>query len=153
PYFQLENLSGINQNQYSSTLPQGNYKYCIEVYDFITNQRISQKSCTFYYFVYNEPPLLNSPSNHELVGFQDPQNLIFTWTPRHLNAVNIEYEFELVELLDHQVPSNHAFLTSIPLYKTTTSTTVLHYGPVEPQLIAGRKYAWRVKALSQPGFG
>ncbi|MFS1520866.1 fibronectin type III domain-containing protein [Flavobacterium covae] len=153
PYFQLENLSGINQNQYSSTLPQGNYKYCIEVYDFITNQRISQKSCTFYYFVYNEPPLLNSPSNHELVGFQDPQNLIFTWTPRHLNAVNIEYEFELVELLDQQVPSNHAFLTSIPLYKTTTSTTVLHYGPVEPQLIAGRKYAWRVKALSQPGFG
>ncbi|AMA48123.1 fibronectin type III domain-containing protein [Flavobacterium covae] len=153
PYFQLENLSGINQNQYSSTLPQGNYKYCIEVYDFITNQRISQKSCTFYYFVYNEPPLLNSPSNHELVGFQEPQNLIFTWTPRHLNAVNIEYEFELVELLDQQVPSNHAFLTSIPLYKTTTSTTVLHYGPVEPQLIAGRKYAWRVKALSQPGFG
>lgn len=153
PYFQLENLSGINQNQYSGTLPQGNYKYCIEVYDFITNQRISQKSCTFYYFVYNEPPLLNSPSNHELVRFQEPQNLIFTWTPRHLNAVNIEYEFELVELLDQQVPSNHAFLTSIPLYKTTTSTTVLHYGPVEPQLIAGRKYAWRVKALSQPGFG
>ncbi|WP_375604905.1 AHH domain-containing protein [Flavobacterium davisii] len=153
PYFQLENLTGINQNQYSGTLPQGNYKYCVEVYDFITNQRISQKSCTFYYFVYNEPPLLNTPTQHQVVTFQEPQNLFFTWTPRHINAVNIEYEFELVEILDQQVPSNHAFLTQIPLYKTTTPTTALLYGPTEPQLIAGRKYAWRVKALSQPGFG
>jgi hypothetical protein len=153
PYFRLENLQGINQKQYGGVLPQGSYKYCIEVYDYLTNQRISQKSCTFFYFLYNEPPLLNVPANHDVLFFQEPQNIIFTWTPRHINATNIEYEFELVELLDNQAPSNYAFQVGAPVFSTTTNTTVLHYGPAEPQLIAGRKYAWRVKAISQAGFG
>lgn len=153
PYFRLENLQGINQKQYGEVLPQGSYKYCIEVYDYLTNQRISQKSCTFFYFLYNEPPLLNLPVNHDVLFFQEPQNIIFTWTPRHINATNIEYEFELVELLDNQAPSNYAFQVGAPVYSTTTNTTVVHYGPAEPQLIAGRKYAWRVKAISQAGFG
>ncbi len=30
---------------------------------------------------------------------------------------------------------------------------MLQLGPMEPQLILGRKYAWRVKAVNQPGFG
>lgn len=153
PYFQIENLQGITPAQYANVLPQGTYKFCIEVYDYLTNQRISQKSCTFYYFLYNEPPLLNLPQNHSVVFFQDPQNIIFTWTPRHINATNIEYLFELVELLDDQAPSNYAFMVGAPLYSTTVSNTILHYGPAETQLIAGRKYAWRVRAQSQPGFG
>lgn len=153
PYFQIENLQGITPTQYANVLPEGNYKFCIEVYDYLTNQRISQKSCTFYYFLYNQPPLLNLPQNHSVVFYQDPQNIIFTWTPRHINATNIEYLFELVELLDNQAPSNYAFMVGAPIYSTTVSNTILHYGPAETQLIAGRKYAWRVKAQSQPGFG
>ncbi len=153
PYFQIQNLQGINPVQYANNLPQGNYNYCIEVYDALTNQKISQKSCTFYYFLYNEPPLLNLPNNHEVQFFQNPQNLVFTWTPRHINATNIEYQFALVELIDSVAPSNYAFAVGAPLYQTTTSNTILLYGPTEPQMIAGRKYAWRVKAVNQPGFG
>jgi Fibronectin type III domain len=153
PYFQIQNLQGISPAQYANNLPQGQYNYCIEVYDAFTNQKISQKSCTFYYFLYNEPPLLNLPINHDVQFFQDPQNLIFTWTPRHINATNIEYEFTLVELVDTNAPSNYAFAVGAPLYQTTTSNTILLYGPTEPQMIAGRKYAWRVKAVNQPGFG
>jgi Fibronectin type III domain len=153
PYFQIQNLQGISPAQYANNLPQGQYNYCIEVYDAFTNQKISQKSCTFYYFLYNEPPLLNLPVNHEVQFFQDPQNLIFTWTPRHINATNIEYQFTLVELVDTNAPSNYAFAVGAPLYQTTTSNTMLLYGPTEPQMIAGRKYAWRVKAVNQPGFG
>ncbi|NJM78682.1 MAG: hypothetical protein HC854_01880 [Flavobacterium sp.] len=42
PYFELQNLQGINPLQYSGVLPQGNYTFCVEVYDFVTNQPISQ---------------------------------------------------------------------------------------------------------------
>ncbi|UOX35066.1 fibronectin type III domain-containing protein [Flavobacterium sediminilitoris] len=153
PYFELQNLQGINPLQYSGVLPQGNYSFCIEVYDFITNQPISQKSCTFFYFIYNDPPFLNLPFNHEVIHFQDPQNIIFTWTPRHINATNIEYEFVLIELLDNQAPSNYAFMVGAPIWQTITNNTILHYDFTLPQLTLGKKYAWRVKAVSQPGFG
>lgn len=153
PYFELQNLQGINPLQYGGVLPQGNYNFCIEVYDFVTNQPISQKSCTFFYFIYNEPPLLNLPVNHDVIHFQDPQNIIFTWTPRHINATNIEYEFTLIELLDNQAPSNYAFIVGAPVWQETINNTILNYNFNFPQLTAGKKYAWRVKAVSQPGFG
>ena len=153
PYFEFQNLQGINPQQYSGVLPQGSYNFCIEVYDFVTNQPISQKSCTFFYFIYNEPPLLNLPLNHDVIHFQDPQNIIFTWSPRHSNATNIEYEFTLIELLDNQAPSNYAFVVGAPVWQEVLSNTILNYNFNYPQLTAGKKYAWRVKALTQPGFG
>ncbi len=153
PYFELQNLQGINPQQYSGVLPQGSYNFCIEVYDFVTNQPISQKSCTFFYFIYNEPPLLNLPFNHDVIHFQDPQNIIFTWTPRHSNATNIEYEFTLIELIDNQAPSNYAFIVGAPVWQEVLNNTILNYNFNYPQLTAGKKYAWRVKALTQPGFG
>jgi hypothetical protein len=153
PYFQLENLQGINPAVYAGTLPQGLYKFCIEVYDYNTQIKISQKSCAMAYFIVNDPPFLNLPSNHENIPSQDPQNIIFTWTPRHLNATNIEYEYTLVELQDNLAPTNYAFLVTQPLLKVVTNNTILLYGPTEPLLIPGKKYAWRVQARSQPGFG
>ncbi|MCV6630142.1 MAG: hypothetical protein OIF50_09810, partial [Flavobacteriaceae bacterium] len=39
PYFRLENLQGISAQQYSRSLPEGQYRICWEVYDFFTNQR------------------------------------------------------------------------------------------------------------------
>jgi hypothetical protein len=60
------------------------------------------KSCTFFYFIYNEPPLLNLPVNHhDVIHFQIHKTL-FTWTPRHSNATNIECRFTLIELIDNQ---------------------------------------------------
>lgn len=153
PYLQLQNLQGITPSQFSNSLPQGLYKFCVQVYDFATQQPISLKSCATAYFIVNDPPFLNLPINHENIAFLDPQNIFFSWTPRHINATNIEYEFTLVELQDNQAPSNYSFFIAQPLYQTTSSNNVLLYGPTEPLLIPGKKYAWRVKAKTQLGFG
>lgn len=152
-YFRLENLQGINPIVYSNSLPQGLYKFCIEIIDYNTQIKISQKSCAMAYFIVNDPPFLNLPSNHENIPSQDPQNIVFTWTPRHLNATNIEYEYTLVDLQDNQAPSNYAFVVTPPLFQATTNNTILLYGPSQPLLTIGKKYAWRVQAKTQSGFG
>lgn len=42
--FKLENLQGISADAYSKSLPEGLYQFCFEVYDAITNVRLSQKA-------------------------------------------------------------------------------------------------------------
>ena len=152
PYFELQNLSGINPLQYSNNFAQGTYNFCVEVYDANTNQKISQKTCTPFYFLYNEPPFLNIPVNNGVVQFQDPTNILFTWTPRHINATNIEYKFRLIEVPQGLDP-NIVILAPNPLYEFTTNNTVLNYDMGLPQLIEGKKYAWRVQAIQAQGFG
>src|SRR5690606_37700059 len=116
PYFQLENLEGINAEQYNKPLAEGTYEFCFEVYDWQSKRVISSKSCTGVYLQVNAPPLLNVPAKGEFVQNADPQNIIFQWTPRHVGISNVEYEFSLVEIWDTQVDPQTAFLTSPPLY-------------------------------------
>ncbi|WP_159090720.1 fibronectin type III domain-containing protein [Aquimarina aquimarini] len=152
PYFSLQNLQGITPQQYSTTLPEGLYRFCFEVYDVITGKRISRKSCATVYLVLNDPPFLNMPNKGEQVVVRDPQNIIFQWTPRHLNATNVSYEFTLAELWDTQIDPQAAFLASRPLYQTTTFATTLLYGPAETSLLPDKNYAWRVRAIVNDGI-
>ncbi|WP_271785480.1 hypothetical protein, partial [Aquimarina algiphila] len=143
PYFALQNLRGITPQQYNRPLPEGLYRFCFEAYDPRSGQRISRKSCATVYLVLNDPPFLNIPNRGEQVAMRDPQNIIFQWTPRHLNATNVQYEFTLAELWDDQMDPQAAFLASRPLYQTTTFATTLLYGPGETPLLPDKKYAWR----------
>ncbi len=152
PYFQLQNLRGINPQQYSIPLPEGLYRFCFEVYDAQSGQQISRKSCTAVYLVLNDPPFLNIPNRGEQVLMRDPQNIIFQWTPRHLNATNVEYEFTLAEIWDNQMDPQAAFLASRPLYQTNTFATTLLYGPGETPLLPDKTYGWRVRAMVSDGI-
>lgn len=152
PYFAFQNLRGISPQQYRVPLPEGLYRFCFEAFDPRSGQRVSRKSCTTVYLVLNDPPFLNIPNLGEQVSMRDPQNIIFQWTPRHLNATNVEYEFTLAELWDDQMDPQAAFLASRPLYQTTTFATTLLYGPAEPQLLPDKKYAWRVRAIVNDGI-
>ncbi|SHI33760.1 TANFOR domain-containing protein [Aquimarina spongiae] len=151
-YFQLENLQGISPQQYNLPLPEGFYRFCFEVYDAQSGQQISRKSCTAVYLVLNDPPILNVPNRGEQVLMRDPQNIIFQWTPRHLNATNVEYEFTLVEIWDNQMNPQAVFLSSPPLYQTNTFATTLLYGPGETPLLPDKTYAWRVRAMVSDGI-
>lgn len=150
--FRLENLQGIAADAYSKSLPEGLYQFCFEVYDAITNVRLSQKSCTPLYLVQNDPPILNLPVRGEIVTQRDVQNIIFQWTPRHLNATNVEYEFTLKELWDNYADPQAAFQSSAPLYQATTFSPTLLYGPSEPQLLPNKRYGWQVRAISKTGI-
>ncbi|WP_132065991.1 MULTISPECIES: hypothetical protein [Aquimarina] len=152
PYFALQNLIGINPQQYSVPLSEGLYRFCFEVYDAQSGQQISRKSCATVYLVLNDPPFLNLPNRGEQVLMREPQNVIFQWTPRHLNATNVEYEFTLAEIWDNQMDPQAAFLASRPLYQTNTFATTLLYGPAETSLLPDKTYGWRVRAMVSDGI-
>lgn len=146
PYFEYQNLLGVNQNQYAQPLPEGIYNIYVEVYDFATGKKLSKKTGSTTIIFQNEPPFLNLPLNNASIMQQNIQNIVFSWTPRSINVSNVEYEFSLVEIWDNYTPVQNAFAYSPPLYTTTTKMTTLQYGINEPQLIPGKKYAWRIKA-------
>ncbi|MDG3584163.1 fibronectin type III domain-containing protein [Galbibacter pacificus] len=154
PYFELQNLQGITPQQYNSPLPDGNYSFCFEVFDWVSGQRLSnpQLGCANAYLIVNDPPFLNLPRKGDLVEAKNPQNIVFNWTPRHLNATNVQYEFELRELWDTQIDPQAAFLASPNLYQTTTRNNTLLYGPGETPLLENKTYAWRVRALVTDGI-
>jgi hypothetical protein len=150
--FRLENLQGISPAQYANALPEGMYNVCFEMYDYLTNQRISQKSCAYLYLMLNDPPLLNTPARNESIAVSDFPNILFTWTPRQLNATNVSYQFEIKEILDPTIDPQIGFLTSPTLYEETLYSTALLYDISKPNLIAGKRYAWRVRAMSTSGL-
>ena len=152
PYFELQNLQGISAGAYANTLPEGLYQFCFEVYDVISGNRISNKSCTNVLIFLNEPPFLNLPQNNINLEAINPQNILFQWTPRHINVSNVEYEFSLVEIWDFNMDPQAVFLASPPFYEITTRATSLLYGVAEPQLLEGKRYAWRVRAKAIDGI-
>jgi polyhydroxyalkanoate synthesis regulator phasin len=151
--FRLENLQGISAVQYANPLPEGMYDFCFEMYDFATNQKISQKSCSMLYLILNDPPLLNTPQRNEQIAATDFPNILFTWTPRQINATNVSYTYELKELLDPSIDPQYGFQMAPLLYQETDlRSTAMVYDLGKPNLIPGKRYAWRVRAVSMSGL-
>lgn len=160
PYFRAENLvfNGMSAGEYTGTggkLPEDLYRICFEVYEYNTGAKLSvSNGCANAWILLNDPPLLNLPGNAVKVSVTNPSIVTFSWTPRHKGSPNAafstEYLFQLVELMPgFDANPTAAFLSSVPIYETTTSNTQLVYGMMgEVPLEAGRSYAWRVKAKS-----
>lgn len=152
-YFRFQNLQGLTTTRYSDPLPDGVYTICFQVYDLMTKKWLSQNSCATVYLMLNDPPQLNLPSNNEQIPSTDFPNIVFSWTPRHLNATNVSYEFELKEILNTSLDPVFAFEVSPLLLKEENlRTSTLLYDVSKPTLIPGKTYAWRVKAVSTNGL-
>lgn len=151
PYFEFNNITGINASQYGNAIPEGAYQFCVEVYDVLTGSRLSNKSCAVSVVFQNEPPFLVLPKTKTNVDEINPQYIVFQWTPRSINVSNVEYELSLVEIWDNQVDPQQAFLSSPPVFQTTMATTTYVYGPSDPLLLSGKNYAWRVQAKAKQG--
>ncbi len=153
PYFQLRNLQGISSEQYASPLPDGVYTFCFRVKDVLSGRWLSQHQCTVAYLMLNDPPILNIPTDNEQVAVTDFQNIIFSWTPRQINAINVSYTFELREILDPTLDPRFAFEVSRRVLKEDDlRMTTFVYDVSKPNLIPGRRYAWRVRAISTGGL-
>lgn len=150
-YFRFENITGISPNVYGQVIPEGAYQFCFEVYDVLTGNRLSQKKCATSVIFQNEPPFLISPRNKTFIAENNPQNIIFQWTPRSINVSNVVYELSLVEIWDNQIDPQAAFLSSPPVFQTTTTATTYVYGPSAPLLLSGKNYAWRIQAKAKQG--
>lgn len=152
-YFRFQNLQGLTTTRYSEPLPDGVYTICFQVYDVMTKKWLSQSSCATIYLMLNDPPQLNLPSDNEQIPSTDFPNIVFSWTPRHINATNVSYEFELKELLNPDLQPAFAFEVSPLLHKEENlRTSTLLYDVSKPTLIPGKTYTWRVKAVSTNGL-
>ena len=151
-YFRLENLQGLSNVQYANPLPEGSYSFCFEMYDFVTNQKISRKSCANLYLILNDPPILNIPARNEQIVVSVFPNILFTWTPRSINATNVSYRFELKLLQDPSLDPQFGFAISPTVLDETQFGTTLLYNTSKPVLIPGKRYAWRVRAISTGGL-
>jgi Fibronectin type III domain len=158
-YFDPANLNfqGITRQQFQRTgmLPEGLYRFQLEVYEYNRGVKISNTGTATGWLILNDPPLVNLPRNNEKLKVQEPQNVVLQWTPRHTGSPNAafttEYEVSLVEVWPATRNANDAMLTSPPILETTTNSTTFVYGPAETPLEPGRRYAFRIKAKSLSG--
>jgi hypothetical protein len=158
-YFNPANLdfAGISKGDYTkgAKLLEGIYRFSFEVLDYNRGTVVSNKGTAMAWIILNDPPLLAMPRKDTKVAIVDPTNIAFSWTPRHTGSPNsaftTEYVFRLVEIWPAGRNSYDAFRSQQPLYEITTNFTQIVYGPAEPALIAGRKYAWQVQAKDTDG--
>ncbi|MBK7129120.1 MAG: fibronectin type III domain-containing protein [Crocinitomicaceae bacterium] len=161
PYLSTENLifSGIDQTQYQlhKTLPEGPCMICVEVIDFTNpNQPVlsGPNACTQVWFSLNDPPLLNTPFCGNEISPTDPQQIVFSWSPLHMNSINssgTQYVFELFEIRPDGADPNQVVNSSLPIFMQITNQTFINYSITEPQLQIGMSYAWRVRAQDMDG--
>ena len=155
PYFLAENLD-IPPSLYSQPLPEGMYTFGVEILDAFSNRPISGVlSSVPYWFVVNDPPIINLPLNGSKIMVTNPQNVVFQWTPRHKQATFMEYEFTLTEIIKPEGFDGNMqqlFFSQPPYYQTITNNTTLLFGPGEPPLIEGRHYMARIQARAKKGF-
>jgi TANFOR domain-containing protein len=139
-------------------LPEGTYTFCVRALDYNSRRPLSAESplgCSRSFLLRSlEPPIIVRPLADEVVKTQSPQNILFTWTRPAGAAPSTEYELRIVEMSDARRNPNDAFLagTVPPLFeRTVTGVTTLLYGPGEPALIPGRRYAFAVTARDPQG--
>lgn len=159
-YFKMSNLvfQGLNPNEVQKNggrLPEGIYRISFEVLDYNRNTVVSNKGSTTAWMILNDPPFINLPVNNGKIKPINPQNVVFQWTPRHRGSPNAafttDYDVRLVEIWPAGRNPFDAINTSRPIFETTTSTTMVVFGPAETPLILGREYALQVRARDNGG--
>ncbi|MFT5824296.1 MAG: hypothetical protein ACI8ZM_005562, partial [Crocinitomix sp.] len=160
PYLATENLvfSGISPSDYelSKILPEGPATICIKVIDVTSAGQpiVGNPACAQTWFSLYNPPLLNLPFCGTELMITEPQAVLFSWTPLHMAsplAGETEYIFELYEIRPDMADPNVVVETSLPIYTETTINTFVNYGIVQPILVTGMSYVWRVKARDPSG--
>lgn len=151
PYFQPDALitSGFLTD---GKLPEGMVEFCFQAIEAYTGQVLSASTCTRAWITSQKPPLLSLPQNKESIVFRDPLNMMFQWTPRHQGLALVEYDIIIKELWDNGMPPQAAFPYSPEIYRETTRSTSFVYGALQPPLLAGKQYAWCVRAQAREGM-
>lgn len=161
PYFKKENMriSGGQSKFYQTMqLPDNFYRFQFDVYEVRTNRLLSNPRIGFSQMMIaaGEPPFLNLPRSGSRIKESNIPNILFTWTPRHMNSIasayGTEYEFTLVEIFDKRTAPENAFQYSKVLYSDRTRATAFTYTAAHPMLIPGMRYAWRVRAIAKEGI-
>ena len=154
PWFRTDNLqiSRISRNAFLQNpfLPEGFYTLSFEVLDY--NRKILISSCVPAMFMVslNEPPELNQPQDGKEIPWREPQEVFFSWTPRH-NPLSYagfmpHYTLQLWEVLQEGLHPEDVVRRQPPLVSITCHSPFYHYSLADPLLTPGKTYVWRVQA-------
>lgn len=144
---------GTDQTNVARTkqLPEGSYRMCVRALEYTSLVPLSASEpsgcATFVIRLAEEPrPLL--PACGTTVRALSPQLVNFQWSVPAGAPGNVQYEFEMAEVPAGRDPNDAIFSKTNPLFfSRTLSAPILSYGPAEPPLRSGQRYAWRVRAV------
>ncbi|MFT3738450.1 MAG: hypothetical protein QM786_06805 [Breznakibacter sp.] len=158
-YFNPDNLvfKGYSKEAYtkSGQLPEGLYKFTVEVLHYHTNRAISNSGSAMAWVAVGKPPVLLSPADGAQTGQYPGMPLTFSWQASHVGipsaAGQVSYQFEMWEM---RVPgiAPATVAASMPVfYAEATQNTLLNIYPAQLSLEPGMAYAWRVTARDMAG--
>ncbi|MEM9819458.1 MAG: polymorphic toxin-type HINT domain-containing protein [Bacteroidota bacterium] len=135
------NFAGISKAQLlkNGQLPEGDYTICVEVLEEKRwNQiQLHQQICTEESLAENDPPVLLHPT--KAINEVQPQFYNFTWQPRHLGAVLVEYELFIYEKVNGLSEQQTTTITA-PIFRTKTFASSYLYKPSDPLLKTNQEY-------------
>jgi TANFOR domain-containing protein len=161
--FDLNQISveGMDKNQLyqGRPLPEGMYQLCLKAFDNRTTQLLSAEfpqGCSAPFIVRSvEPPVLILPVCDGQVPATTPQSVVFTWAPPvGVSPAQVEYTLRVVELPLDVDPNVYIDAVNLPnngLEVTHLKTAGYFYKPGDPPLKAGKRYAYRVRAIDPTG--
>jgi hypothetical protein len=146
-------------------LPTGSYDWEVMAIETYRNRQVSNLATARMTVSINQPPLLNAPANNSVLTPTAPQNVLFSWTPRHTAnpalANGVVYTFFLYEIDDDpSTGSGGVSATEVlevvnsglaPYRVIETSNPSLAFGPSEVPLQRGKRYAWQVQVSDLAG--
>lgn len=159
-YFNIDNLifRGYSKNDYTRTgqLPEGFYKFTVEVLHFNTNRLISNQGSASAWFALGKPPLLKLPENNAEMGKFKGMPLSFSWLSSNVgspvSANTIQYKFEMWEMHVPGINPNTVALTMPVFHEYTTLNTIYTLYPDNLLMTPGMQYAWRITASDLSGY-
>ena len=161
-------VAGIDKSRLAQglPLPDGFYQLCVRAYNegrsatgaTLFGQPLSAEfpiGCSAPIQVRAvEPPILVAPLCDAEVMPVNPQALVFTWTPPvGMSPAQVEYTLRVVELPQVNIDPN-VFIDAVALPRSGVEVRNLRtgtflYGPTQPPLTPGKRYAWRVQAIDR----
>lgn len=159
-FFKIENISfsGISASDFirnGMKLPEDTYKVWFEVYEWNSKLKVSAAEMFATIQLFDiDPPILNFPANRSVVFAETPQNILFSWTPRHLHAQKEGfrgvYDFELVQIPEHYNGDLQIlFSTTQKSVKKMLFHSQFLHNDFSEELIPNNRYAFRVRVYDQ----
>ncbi len=133
-------------------LPEGLYQICVKAVDYTTRAPLSEDEplgCSNIFMVSNlEPPVIIKPFQDDSLVARLPQNLVFSWSLSPGAPPSTQYTVRLVELPDmNRNPFDVMRSSRQPYFETVViGAPTMLYGPSEPPLVEGKRYALMVTA-------
>lgn len=134
-------------------LPEGNYRICMQAFDWNTNTEISPEVCANLNIIYPEAPIPVMPICGATAVSNDAQTVTFSWTPPP-GTTGMQYVLRMTPVPANGDPNNAMnTITEPPFYQSFTplTTTSYTYRTSDPKLTKGVTYAWQVTAIDPNG--